>query len=84
MGSDHKAVRIRLRLDVKFKTRKTKRRVDWHHICPELFRENLERMMSQQEISSNSNQMCHALEQAMIRAATASENSRSAREETYQ
>jgi endonuclease/exonuclease/phosphatase family metal-dependent hydrolase len=84
IGSDHKAVRIRLRLDVKFKARKTKRRVDWHHICPELFHENLERMISQQEISSNSNQTCHALEQTMLRAATESENSRSAREETHQ
>jgi len=84
IGSDHKAVRIRLRLDVKFKARKTKRRVDWHHICPELFHENLERMISQQEISSNSSQTCHALEQTMLRAATESENSRSAREETHQ
>ena len=80
IGSDHKAVQMRLCLDVKFKARKSKQRVDWNHICPDFFRENLERMISHQEVSSNSNQTCHALEQILLRAATESVNSRHAGE----
>ena len=69
MRSDHKAVKIRFRLDVKLKSRERKQKAEWHQICPLAFKANSERIMMQQETASTSDETVHIVEGILLRAA---------------
>ena len=69
MRSDHKAVKIRFRLDVKLKSRERKQKAEWHQICPLAFKANSERIIMQQETASTPDETVHIVEGTLLRAA---------------
>ena len=69
MGSDHKAVQVKLRLDVTFKVRARKQRVEWHQVSPTAFETNSERLLLQHELPSTADETCRIVEGTLLQAA---------------
>jgi hypothetical protein len=80
MGSDHRTVSMKLRLDVKPKIRERKQRVEWGQVCVEAFRANTERLIPQQIVLSTSDDTCHMVEEILVKSATQSASVRHSEE----
>ena len=69
MGSDHKAVQMKLQLDITLKPRRRKQRVEWHQVSPAAFKTNSERIILQRELPSAADETCRIIECTLLQAA---------------
>ena len=80
MGSDHRTVTMKLRLNVKLKIRERKQQVQWRQVCVETFKEHTELRMSQQPAMLTSDDMCRMVEDTLVKSATESTDIRRSEE----